>query len=92
MNGQENIIAIRNRSITEANKAFDDFMSKTEKCFNDRSKANPKLYQRIRVSNLMFYKKKDKDIYEKMLKHFLEETKKEKMFGNWNDYGRLLEY
>lgn len=52
MNGQENIIAIRNRSITEANKAFDDFMSKTEKCFNDRSKANPKLYQRISSSDL----------------------------------------
>ena len=55
-------------------------------------KRYPKLYQRIRISNLIFYKKKDKDIYDKMLSHFIEETKKEKMFGNWNDYGRLLDY
>jgi len=52
MKEKENIIAIRNRSITEANKAFDDFMSKTEKCFNERSKANPKLYKGISSGDL----------------------------------------
>ena len=55
-------------------------------------KRYPKLYQRIRISNLIFYKKKDINIYDKMLSHFIEETKKEKMFGNRNDYGRLLNY
>ena len=55
-------------------------------------KRYPKLYQRIRINNLLFYKKKSKKIYETMLNHFLEETKNGNMFGNWNDYGRLLDY
>lgn len=52
----------------------------------------PELYQRIRLYNLAFYKNKNKETYEKMLIHLIEETKKGKMFGEWNDYGRLLEY
>lgn len=52
----------------------------------------PPLYQRVRASNIAFYKTRDPPLYEKMLKHLIEETKKEKMFGEWNDYGRLLDY
>ncbi len=52
MSEKENIIAIRNRDISEANKAFDDFMRKTENCFNERSKANPKLYKGISSGDL----------------------------------------
>jgi len=52
----------------------------------------PKLYQRVRLSNLSFYKKLDKAMYQKGLEHLIEETKKGHMFGEWNDYGRLLEY
>lgn len=52
----------------------------------------PDLYKRIRASNIAFYKKRDPELYEKMLYHLIEETKNEKMFGEWNDYGRLLEY
>lgn len=55
-------------------------------------KSFPPLYQRVRAYNLMFYKKVDPRIYEKSLQHLIEETKKEKMFGEWNDYGRLLNY
>ena len=51
----------------------------------------PELYKKIRIYNINFYKKRNKDTYEKALKHFIEETKKNKMFGQWNDYGRLLE-
>ena len=51
----------------------------------------PELYKKIRIYNINFYKKRNKDTYEKSLKHFIEETKKNKMFGQWNDYGRLLE-
>ena len=50
------------------------------------------LYQRIRASNLAFYKQHHPKSYEGMLKHIIEETKKENMYGNWNDYGRLLDY
>ena len=52
MEKKENIIAIRKRSISEANKAFDAFMQKTERCFNERSDANPNLYKGISSDEL----------------------------------------
>lgn len=55
-------------------------------------KAFPPLYQRVRAYNVEFYKKRDKEMYKKALAHLIEETRKEKMFGEWNDYGRLLDY
>ena len=48
----ENIISIRKRDISEANKAFDDFMRKTEDCFNQRSINNPTLYKNVSPSDL----------------------------------------
>ncbi len=52
----------------------------------------PELYQRVRAYNVAFYKniKKDPQMYERGLLHLIEETRKGKMFGEWNDYGRLL--
>lgn len=50
------------------------------------------LYQRIRSSNLTFYRQHYPISYQRMLKHVIEETKKGNMYGNWNDYGRLLNY
>lgn len=50
------------------------------------------LYQRIRLSNLSFYRQHYPSSYKRMLDHFLEETKNGKMYGDWNDYGRLLDY
>lgn len=34
---------------------------------------------------------RDKDMYEKTLLHLITETKAGRMFGEWNDYGRLLD-
>ncbi len=51
----------------------------------------PPLYQRIRSSNVAFYRKRSPEMYEKALRHLIEETKKGRMFGEWNDYGRLLD-
>ena len=51
----------------------------------------PVLYQRIRAYNVTFYRKRDPAAYEKALAHLIEATGKGKMFGEWNDYGRLLE-
>lgn len=51
----------------------------------------PKLYQRIRAYNVAFYKKRDTEMYQKALSHLIETTRKGEMFGEWNDYGRLLE-
>ncbi len=50
------------------------------------------LYQRVRASNLHFYKKHHPESYNRMLNHVIDETKKGKMFGSWNDFGRLIDY
>lgn len=55
-------------------------------------KSFPPLYQRVRAYNVSFYKKRNIKAYEKALSHLIAETKKGKMFGEWNDYGRLLNY
>lgn len=55
-------------------------------------KSFPSLYQRIRAYNVAFYKRRDLAMYEKTLNHLIEETKRGQMFGEWNDYGRLLDY
>ena len=54
--------------------------------------AFPPLYQRVRAYNVTFYKKRSPDAYEKALSHLISETKKGKLFGEWNDYGRLINY
>ena len=51
----------------------------------------PPLYQRIRAYNVTFYKTRNHELYIKALEHLIEETKKGNMFGEWNDYGRLLD-
>ena len=55
-------------------------------------KSFPPLYQRIRAYNVAFYKKRNPAMYEQSLKHLVGETKQGRMFGEWNDYGRLLDY
>ena len=52
----------------------------------------PSLYQRVRAYNVAFYKKRDPAMYNKSLSHLISETQKGRMFGEWNDYGRLLNY
>jgi uncharacterized protein YdeI (YjbR/CyaY-like superfamily) len=51
----------------------------------------PPLYQRIRAYNVQFYQNRNREMYDKALAHLIAETKKEKMYGEWNDYGRLTE-
>lgn len=57
-----------------------------------RFKAFSSLYQRIRAYNVAFYKKRNPAMYGQTLAHLIEETKNGRMFGEWNDYGRLLDY
>ena len=52
----------------------------------------PELYKRIRIYNLNFYKSKLPHEYPKTLNNFVKNTKQNKMYGMWNDYGRLLDY
>ena len=49
------------------------------------------LYQRIRAYNIAFTKIKYPQAYQKSLANLIEQTRKGKMYGEWNDYGRLLE-
>ena len=69
---------IKNALINE--NAFDNFNS------------FPELYKRIRIYNLNFYKKKLPNEYQKALANFIKHTKENKMYGLWNDYGRLIDY
>ena len=55
-------------------------------------KALPPLYQRVRASNLKFYRERYPEPYQRMLKHTIETAKQGKTFGEWNDFGRLLDY
>ena len=64
---------------------------KKEKCM-DTFLSFPKLYQNIRVYNVNFYKNRDEEAYNKALEHLIRETKKGKMYGEWNDYGRLMDF
>lgn len=55
-------------------------------------RAFPALYQRVRAGNVAFYKKRDPALYKAALSNLIEKTQKGQMFGEWNDYGRLLAY
>lgn len=52
----------------------------------------PALYQRVRIDSIQRDKKKDREVFEKRVKKLIEQSAQGKMFGDWNDYGRLLDY
>lgn len=51
----------------------------------------PILYQRVRGWNLAYYRRTDPELYETAINRLIKETCKGRMYGEWNDYGRLLE-
>lgn len=51
----------------------------------------PELYRRIRIDNIQGYKD-DPVIFNKRLDKFVENTRLNKMYGQWNDDGRLTDY
>ncbi len=51
----------------------------------------PPLYRRIRAYNVAFYKRRDEAAFKQSLAHLIDETRRGRMLGEWNDYGRLLE-
>lgn len=55
----------------------------------DKFMSFPPLYQRVRAYNVAFYKSRNPKGYQKALNRLIEETKQGKMYGEWNDYGRL---
>lgn len=53
--------------------------------------ALPELYVRIKIDNIQSVMS-DTELYNKRLAKFIEHTRINKMYGQWNDNGRLLEY
>ncbi|MBP3729292.1 MAG: thymidylate synthase [Lachnospiraceae bacterium] len=49
----------------------------------------PPLYRRVRAYNVAFFKKREPEIYQKALARLIVESGKGRMYGEWNDYGRL---
>ena len=52
----------------------------------------PPLYRRVRAYNTAFLKTRDPEAFDKALMHLVSMTREGKMYGEWNDYGRLTEY
>lgn len=51
----------------------------------------PNLYVRIKIDNIQSYKH-DPVLFKNRLTKFLNYTKKNKLYGMWNDYERLTKY
>ena len=64
---------------------------KRARCYKTFTSFHP-LYQRVRIYNVAFYKSFDVDAYDKALAHLIKVTKAGRTYGEWNDYGRLLDY
>ncbi len=64
---------------------------KRARCWS-KFRSFPPLYQRVRAYNVAFYKTRDVETYTRSLNNLVAYTKRGEMFGEWNDYGRLLDY
>ena len=51
----------------------------------------PELYRRIRIDTIQQMKNQS-ELFMKRLEKFIENTNQGKMYGSWNDNGRLLNY
>lgn len=49
----------------------------------------PALYQRVRIDTIQRDKKKNRAVFEKRLAKLIENSQKNKMYGEWNDGGIL---
>jgi hypothetical protein len=61
------------------------------RCYS-KFKSFPPLYQRVRASNVAFYRNLSEQAYQTALSHLIKETKLGRLYGEWNDFGRLLDY
>ena len=49
----------------------------------------PELYKRVRIDTIQI-KKRQSELFKRRLDKFIENTRKGILYGEWNDYGRLL--
>ena len=64
---------------------------KEEKQLYENFMAFPDLYKRIRIDTIQSYKNQP-ELYKNRLDKFISNTREGKMYGQWNDNGRLLDY
>lgn len=50
----------------------------------------PDLYKRIRIDTIQFNKDRRPELFKSRLQKFIENTRQGKLYGEWNDNGRLL--
>lgn len=50
----------------------------------------PELYRRIRIDTIQSYRN-DPELFNKRLEKFIENTRENKMYGQWHDNGRLID-
>lgn len=67
------------KKLKEADLAYENFMK------------FPELYRRIRIDTISQVKNQP-ELYKKRLDKLIENSKNGKMYGAWNDNGRLLNY
>lgn len=53
-------------------------------------RALPPLYRRIRTAEIASYKESRPAMFKFLLTQFIEETRAGHLYGEWDDYGRLL--
>lgn len=64
---------------------------KEEKQVYDHFLAFPDLYKRVRIDTIQSVKNQP-ELFRSRLDKFITHTRANKMYGQWNDHGRLLEY
>lgn len=63
---------------------------KEEKHVYENFKAFPDLYKRVRIDTIQSIKNQP-ELFESRLDKFITNTRENKMYGQWNDNGRLLD-
>ncbi|BBI33413.1 hypothetical protein KCTCHS21_28120 [Cohnella abietis] len=64
---------------------------KDEKQVYDNFMAFPDLYKRVRIDTIQCNKNQP-ELFKSRLDKFITNTRENKMYGQWNDNGRLLDY
>ncbi|PCL93303.1 YdeI/OmpD-associated family protein [Paenibacillus lautus] len=64
---------------------------KEEKLVFENFVAFPDLYKRVRIDTIQSYKNQP-ELFKSRLDKFISNTRENKMYGQWNDHGRLLDY
>jgi uncharacterized protein YdeI (YjbR/CyaY-like superfamily) len=62
-----------------------------EKQVYDKYIAFPDLYKRVRIDTIQSIKNQP-ELFKSRLDKFIENTRENKIYGQWNDNGRLLDY